>query len=119
VKVSVSDPSRTILDVLNDPLLGGGLRSATDFLVNYLKSDNHDLDLLMDYAERLGNGAVFKRMGFLLERLAPEEREVIDACRVRITTGNASLDPALASDKLVTRWRLWVPEGWAEEKTVD
>jgi predicted transcriptional regulator of viral defense system len=119
VKVSVSNPSRTILDVLNDPLLGGGLRSTTDFLINYLKSDNRDLDLLIDYANRLGNGAVFKRMGFLLERLVPEEQEVIDACRERMTTGNAKLDPTLASDKLVTRWRLWVPEGWAKEKTVD
>ncbi len=111
VKVSVSDPSRTILDMLNDPQLGGGLRSTTDLLINYLKSDNRNLDLLIDYADRLGNGAVFKRMGFLLERLVPEEQKAIDACRERMTTGNAKLDPALASDKLVTRWRLWVPEG--------
>jgi len=119
VKVSVSDPSRTILDVLNDPLLGGGLRSTTDFFANYLKSDNRDLDLLINYADRLGNGAMFKRMGILLERLVPEEQKAIDACRERMTTGNAKLDPALASDKLVTSWRLWVPESWAEEKTVD
>jgi predicted transcriptional regulator of viral defense system len=119
VKVSVSDSSRTILDILNDPSLGGGVRSAVDFLANYLKSDNRDLDLLIDYADRLGNGAVFKRMGFLLERLVPEEQEVIEACRARMTQGNASLDSALDCDKLVTRWRLWVPAGWAGEKTVD
>lgn len=75
VKVSVSDPSRTILDVLNDPLLGGGLRSTVDFLTNYLKSDKRDLDLLIDYADRLGNGAVFKRLGFLLERLVPDAQD--------------------------------------------
>lgn len=112
VKVSVSDPSRTILDVLNDPLLGEGLCSTTDIFINHLKSDNRNLDLLIDYSDRLGNGAVFKRMGFLLERLMPEEQEVIDVCRERMMTGNAKLDPALASEKLVTRWRLWVPEGW-------
>jgi hypothetical protein len=28
VKVSVSDPTRTVLDMLNDPKLGGGIRSA-------------------------------------------------------------------------------------------
>ena len=119
VKILISDPSRTILDVLNDPLLGGGLRSTTDFLVNYLKSVNRDLDLLIDYADRLGNGAVFKRMGFLLQRLIPEEKEMIEACRKRMTTGNARLDPALDCDRLVTRWRLWVPAGWAREKPVD
>ena len=119
VKVAVSDPSRTILDMLNDPLVGGGLRSTTDFLTSYLKMDNRDLDLLVEYADRLGNGAVFKRLGFLLERLVPQEHEVIDACRERITKGNANLDPALASDNLVTRWRLWVPERWAKERLVD
>ena len=119
VKVSISDPSRTILDVLNDPLLGGGLRSSVDFLTNYLQSENRDLKLLVEYAVRLGNGAVFKRMGFLLERLVPDEQEIIDSCRAKMTKGNACLDPALASDKLVTRWRLWVPESWAEEKVID
>ena len=119
VKVSVSDPSRTIIDMLNDPLLGGGLRSTTDFLTIYLKSENRNLDLLIDYAERLGNGAIFKRMGFLLERFISEESDIIDACRMKMTKGNARLDPVLSSDRLVTRWRLWVPEGWAKEKPVD
>lgn len=119
VKVSVSDPSRTILDVLNDPLLGGGLRSTVDFLTNYLKSDKRDLDLVIDYADRLGNGAVFKRMGFLLERLVPDAQDAIKACRTRMTKGNANLDSTLDCDRLVTRWRLWVPAGWAGEKTVD
>ncbi len=119
VKVRVSDPSRTIIDVLNDPLLGGGLRSTTDFFSTYLKSENRNLDLLIEYAERLGNGAVFKRMGFLLERLNPEEEETLNTCRIKMTKGNAQLDPGLSSDKLVTRWRLWVPENWAMVKTVD
>ena len=50
-------------------------------ITNYVKSENRDLDLLIDYVDRLDNGGVFKRMGFLLERLVPEEQEVIDACR--------------------------------------
>lgn len=119
VKVSVSDPSRTILDVLNDPLLGGGLRSAVDFFTDYLKSEMRDLDLLIEYADQLGNGAVFKRMGFLLERLEPGAQEAIEICRARMTKGNANLDPALDCDKLVTRWRLWVPAGWIGSKRVD
>ena len=119
VKVSVADPSRTILDILNDPLLGGGLRSVVDFLTNYLKSDKSDLDLLIGYAARLGNGAVFKRMGFLLERLVPEEKDIIEVCRESMTTGNAKLDPSLDCDRLVTRWRLWVPSGWVRGKPVD
>ena len=72
VKVSVSDPTRTVLDMLSDPRLGGGLRPTVDLFRRYLRSENSDLYLLIEYGERLGNGAVFKRLGFLLERLAPE-----------------------------------------------
>jgi predicted transcriptional regulator of viral defense system len=112
VKVEVSDPARTILDMLSDPQLGGGIRSTVDMLMNYLKSEKKDLTLLLEYANRLGNGAVFKRLGFLLEKYSPMDQEAIAQCRERLTTGNAKLDPALKADKLVTRWRLQVPQRW-------
>lgn len=113
VKISVSDPSRTILDMLDDPRLGGGIRSVADMFSNYLKSENKDLKLLIEYAKRLGNGAVFKRLGFLLERFASDQISFINDCKSQLTTGNVKLDPALESDRLITRWRLWVPESWA------
>lgn len=116
VKVSVSDPSRTLLDMLIDPKLGGGIRSTTDMFLNYLKSEKKDLELLIKYAKRLRNGAVFKRLGFLLERYASEQKAAIDECKLQLTTGNVKLDPALKSDKLITRWRLWVPDSWIKEK---
>lgn len=114
VKLEISDPSRTILDMLNDPQLGGGIRSTADMLTNYLRSDKKDLTLLTNYASQLGNGAVFKRLGFLLERLSPNEEDAIAKCRANLTTGNAKLDPKLPADKLVTRWRLWVPSQWVK-----
>ena len=119
IKVSISDPTRTILDMLNDPRLGAGIRSTVDMLSNYLRSENKDMGLLILYAERLGNGAVFKRLGFLLERLAPEEANSIKKCRSNLTTGNAKLDLQLSADKLITRWRLWVPKAWATEGRID
>ena len=112
VKISVSDPARTIVDMLADPALGGGIRSVKEMLGNYLKSEYKDLGQLMDYAIRLGNGAVFKRLGFLLEITAPEEAETMAECSRRLTAGNAALDAKLNNNKLVTRWRLWVPENW-------
>ena len=119
VKVSVSDPTRTMLDMLDDPGLGGGIRSTTDMFCNYLRSENKNLELLIEYAERLDNGAVFKRLGFLLERSMPEEVNSIYKCRTKLTTGNAKLDPQLGADRLITRWRLWVPEGWEKESRID
>jgi len=112
VKISVSDPTRTILDMLVDPVLGGGIRSVKDMLVNYIRSENKNLEQLIEYGEQLGNGAAFKRLGFLLEKTAPDETEPIEQCRKRLTAGNAKLDPKLNNSRLITRWRLWVPENW-------
>lgn len=119
VRVNVSDPSRTVLDLMDDPVLGGGLRPSVDVLQSYLRSETKDLKLLVSYAERLGSGAAFKRLGFLLERLAPAERGAIEACRNRITKGNAKLDSSLPADRLVTAWRLWVSESWSKERVSD
>lgn len=113
VKVSVSDPTRTILDMLTDPKLGGGIRPTVDIFLSYLKSENKNIQLLIDYAKRLGNGAVFKRLGFLLERYAPNQEAAINECKAQMTKGNTNLDPSLKADRLITRWRLWVPENWA------
>lgn len=112
VKVLISDPTRTILDFLIEPKIGGGLRSTTDMLTNYLKSEHKNLNLLIDYAQRCNNGAVFKRLGFFLEQYAPEELEVIEDCKKRLTAGKVKLDPSLQADQLITRWRLWVPKEW-------
>jgi predicted transcriptional regulator of viral defense system len=115
VKVDVSDPARTVLDMLADPLLGGGFRSMADMFANYLGSERKDLPLLLDYAARLGNGAVYKRLGYLLESMAPSEDEAMAVCRQQLTAGNSKLDPKLPVDKLITRWRLWVPSHWIKE----
>lgn len=124
VKVSVSDPTRTILDMLNAPQLGGGLRSTVDMFINYMKSKNRNVELLIDYAKQLGNGAVFKRLGFLLERFASNEQTAIKTCRINLTKGYSKFDPALESDIIITRWKLWVPKSWAQndidkEKKID
>ena len=114
VRVQVADPSRTIIDLMDDPALGGGLRSTIDIFQNYLNSEHKNLDLLIACAERLGNKTVFKRLGFLTERLAPAEENLIEACRTRLSKGNSKLDPDLPSPRLVTSWKLWVPEGWTK-----
>ncbi len=116
VKVSVSDPTRTIIDMLTNPKLGGGIRPTADIFLNYLKSESKDIQLLIDYAKRLDNGAVFKRLGFLLERYVPDQEAAINECRARLTKGNIKIDPSLNADRLITRWKLWVPESWMKEK---
>ena len=112
-RVQVTDPSRTIVDLFSDPSLGGGLRSSMDMLENYLRAkDQADLKLVLKYADQLGNRAVFKRLGFLLQRIAPEQKGIIKECAERLSAGYTKLDPQLASARLATEWRLWLPAGW-------
>jgi len=109
VKVNVADPTRTILDMFDTPALGGGIRSVLDMLKSYLASKYHDPQLLIQYANQLGNKAVFKRLGYLVATFFPNEVEIITECRKRLSAGNAKLDPKLPTERLVTAWRLWVP----------
>ena len=36
-------------------------------------------------------------------------------CAQNLTAGYAKLYPAQCCEKLVTPWRLWVPENWKEQ----
>jgi predicted transcriptional regulator of viral defense system len=111
-KVSVSDVHRTITDMLDDPEIGGGIQQVTDCLNAYFKRPDRDDKKLIDYGDQLGNGAVFKRLGFLAEK-HNYGAEIAEFCRARLTAGNAKLDPALDCKRLVSRWRLLVPSSWA------
>lgn len=109
-KVNVADPTRTILDMLDTPALGGGIRSVLDMLKSYLASRYRDPQLLIQYADQLDNKAVFKRLGYLAATFFPNEVEIVAECRKRLSAGNAKLDPKLPAERLVTVWRLWVPK---------
>lgn len=113
-KVQVSDPHRTIIDMLDDPALGGGITHVAACLRLYLRLPDADHGALVAYADRLGNRAVFKRLGFLLSEAEDASAAVLQACTERLSAGNAKLDPALPCTRLVTRWRLWVPQDWEQ-----
>ena len=91
VRLHIADPARTVVDILDAPRIGGGIRHAAEILDTYL--DEHDAHRLVEYAERLGNRAVFKRLGYLIETLGRDEPELIAACQARLSTGLALLDP--------------------------
>jgi predicted transcriptional regulator of viral defense system len=116
IKVPISDVHRTIIDMLADPSTGGGIRHVADCFAAYFKHKDANPKTLIQYAERLGNGAVFKRMGFLAETLS-DQQLIVEVSRKRLTQGNAKLDPGLASPRLMRRWRLWIPTTWADPRT--
>lgn len=112
-KVLISDLQRTIVDMLDDPAIGGGIQHVADCLGEYFKRKDRNDQLLIDYSEKLGNGAVFKRLGFLAEQHG--EDQLVAACHARLTKGAIKLDPTLDCKRLITRWRIWIPRHWKAE----
>jgi predicted transcriptional regulator of viral defense system len=107
VRLRIADPARTVIDVLDMPKLGGGIRHSADILIAYLAE--HDPSRLVDYAERLNNRAVYKRLGYLLEQLGRAESALIEASQTRISSGISLLDPdGPETGERNARWRLRV-----------
>ena len=109
IAVQVSDPSRTIVDVLDQPRWGGGLRHVSEVIEAYLASSYRNEALLIEYVARLGNAAVAKRLGYLWETKVGAEAGLLEPLRKLLTSGIALLDPSVeARGPIVTRWNLRV-----------
>lgn len=116
VRIDVTSPAKTIIDMLDDPAIGGGIRHVAECLGGYFERDDASPKELLALADQLDNRAVFKRLGFLAER-RPGQQDLAAACRERLSQGTAKLDPSAPCPRLVTRWRLWVPPSWSPGPT--
>ena len=116
VKVHISDPTRTIVDMLLFPEFCGGLRFIVNVIQAYYRSQYKDFDLMINYLEQAKNGAVIKRLGFLIEKNFPGEEKLIQFCLTHLTKGYAKLSTVIECDKLISRWSLWVPDYWKSIK---
>ena len=106
-RVEIADPHRLMIDILDDPTIGGGGRHVLDVVASYWKSDHADPGVLFEYAKRFGRGALFKRIGFTAERFGNVDATWLESCRERITEGVSKLDPSGPNrGKILTRWRL-------------
>lgn len=113
-KITISDIHRTIIDMLDRPADQGGIQHVADCFAAYFRLPDRNERKLIEYGERLGNGAVFKRMGFLSSSCGGSEW-LVNACQDRLTHGNAKLDPSVAEGRLVSKWRLWISKTWASK----
>lgn len=105
--VPVSDRERTLVDCLDDPLLGGGLRHTADALRSYAAENDAGWPRLLEYGARLGNLTVFKRLGYLLETLELGDQAIVEECHSRISGSIGRLDPARpAGGPTSKRWGL-------------
>ena len=113
VKIAISDPTKTLIDGLNDPAVFGGIRMVADALSTYLHSKEFNQEKLLQYAKAMGNSAVYKRLGFLIEQLKSDaSASIASVCKNNLKSGYSQLDPAVKGERLETRWNLWVPKSF-------
>lgn len=108
-KVMISDLHKTVLDFLCFPDLFTS-RSIIDIFQAYLLSSGRDINILAQYAQRVENKSVLKRLGFLLELLSPESKSLIEYCFTYKSKGVSSLSTVSVCDRIVERWNLQVPK---------
>jgi predicted transcriptional regulator of viral defense system len=103
IRLRLADQARTVIDILDRPSIGGGIRHAAEILGAYL--DENDPQKLVKYGDLVGNGAVFKRLGYLIEALNLDAPEIVAECRARVSAGVSLLDPDGPSDGArVSQW---------------
>lgn len=106
-RLRFADPARTVIDILDAPIIGGGIRHGAEVLEAYL--DEQNPDRLVEYADRLSNRAVLKRLGYLVETLRLDQPDLVADCRERVSTGISALDPSgPTGGRILTRWGLRV-----------
>ena len=104
-EVRVSDLERTIIDGLKQPEYCGGLTEVAKGL--WIRRRDVNVDRLMQYAKRIGVGAVVRRLGFLLETYEMAGTQELERFRKELTATYVRLDPVLpAEGKHLRKWRL-------------
>lgn len=112
--VVITDPARTVVDCLDRPDLCGGIVEAAKGLAGYARRADAQPARLAEYATRLGNQAIVKRLGYLAEQLDLPARfpdagwsAAMADWQCGLSAGFARLDPRLPAVGPYDRaWRL-------------
>jgi predicted transcriptional regulator of viral defense system len=105
--IEISDLHRTLIDILDNPALGGGARMMVDISRAYWKKPEASFDKVYDYVLRLNHGAVFKRLGLIAEKVFHIPKKELKKIEEKCKSGIILLDPN-GSDigPIITRWGL-------------
>jgi predicted transcriptional regulator of viral defense system len=105
--VEISDLERTVIDGLRQPEYCGGISEVAKGL--WMRRGDIQRPTLVDYALRLGVGAVTRRLGYILELYAIASEAEIERLRRCLTSTYIPLDPMLPREgPHLARWRLHV-----------
>jgi predicted transcriptional regulator of viral defense system len=105
--VKVSDIERTVIDGLHLPAYCGGVTEVAKGL--WMRRNDVKPERLIEYALLLENGAVIRRLGYLLELYEIAAPEELHRLRHSLSATYATLDPTLpAEGAYLSGWRLRV-----------
>ncbi len=114
-KVNVSDPSKTIVDILDDPKLVGGMAIVYDVFNEYMESGYCNYKTLLNYSKRMKNKTILKRLGFLIDvKLQKVPKEFMNL-KDDISSGYSNFDPTVNGQTIVEKWKLKVSASWKRE----
>jgi len=106
-EISITDRAKTVVDCMDHPEHCGGIVEAAKGLYESLTKGDVSPPLLSEYAGRMQNRAIFKRLGYLTELLGLPVGAEIERWQVALSAGYSRLDP-LAGDHgpYNSRWQL-------------
>src|SRR5882724_4089525 len=103
--VEISDLERTILDGLRHPEYCGGITDVAKGL--WMRHADISVAKLLGYAKRLHVGAIYRRLGYLLELFSLATEAERQSLRTALTATYVPLDPSLPSEgPHAAKWRL-------------
>ncbi len=110
-RVNISDREKTIADALDHPEYCGGMAEVAKCISN--ARDSISIEKVLEYAQRMGNSTIIKRLGFLLDILDIRYLELYPRMMGMISPGMSILDPTIrprqdSKGKYNTKWNLLV-----------
>lgn len=118
-KVTIADREKTIVDCLDQPRYCGEIVEVAKGIWN--GRDEVDFEKVLNYADRMKNGAILKRLGYLMEALGILTQDYHKKLAPRIRRGYVDLDPGAAKSAVTKspKWQIRVnvkPENLTEWK---
>jgi predicted transcriptional regulator of viral defense system len=107
-RVSLAQKEKTIVDSLDQPRYVGEIAEVAKGLWNGRAELN--FDRVLDYALRMGNNAILKRLGYLLDVLGLLQEELRAQMQHKLTYGYIDLDTSARrkAQELNRDWRVRV-----------
>ena len=105
---NISNIEKSLVDALDHPEYCGGIIEIAKCLWN--AKEKISLEKIITYSIKMNNGTIFKRLGYLLEKLNfGIDENIVEKIRRRISAGMTSLDPTIGPNGVYnTKWNLMV-----------